>query len=488
MLSVTVLPTILSNLLNIEAGWVFKIVFPVIFSLVPLGLYELYRRQWSERVAFISVIFFVANYGFFTVLLTNAKQMIGELFYVILFLGLFGKDVNNHKNSWIIFVFVCFALVVSHYSMDFIFLLLVFFTWLGGKIFLKNTTVRINASIAAFASCLTFFWYVYIVQAPFAKFVGLIKTGLSSFVAEFFSPASRGEDIQAALGIIARPSALHYVGTLLYDITIFLVLIGFISLIGKWRRREFNSEFFLVTSLNIVLLIAAVVVPQFAGFLEMGRLYQILLMFLSPLFVIGAEAVFKTVLSLRTRKRTLNLRDEKKRASYSLVLTLIILVAFFLFQTGLVYEITGDPAPSSISLSYYKMKDSPILIYESDVFSAKWLSKYGDVRHMPTYSDTVSLGHVLTSYSTIDTGMIFLLSNTTGISRHPGLASYVMPEVANTSYIYLRQFNVIKGIINWDTRAGIWYNLSELPILNSTGVFINKIYSNSASEIYYRVP
>jgi uncharacterized membrane protein len=489
MLSITILPTIISNVLNIEPSLVFKILFPTIFSLIPLALYEMYRHQWSEKIAFISVIFFIANYTFFAGLLTNAKQMIGELFYVILFLELVTRDTESHKTSWMILVLALFGLIVSHYSLDFIFIILILFTWLSGQLFFKRTIKKITASFIVFSSCLVFFWYINVGPGgPFAKFVGAINRTISSFVTEFFLPSSRGEDIQTALGITSRPSMLHYIGTILYDVTILLVLIGFIALILKWQKKESSSELRLIAGLNVILLIVAVVVPRFAGFLELGRLYQILLVFLSPLFVIGCEALFKSPLAWVKRKKPIDLKSEKLTTTISLVLTLIILVAFFLFQTGLVYEIAGDPAPSSFSLSYYKMQDSPILIHESDVFSAQWLSKYGDINHMPTYSDSVSMGHVLTSYSTLDLGMIFLLSNISGIFRHPDLASYVMPAVANTSYIYLNQFNVIKGIITWDARENIYYNVSDLPILNNTGVFINKIYSNGDSEIFFRNP
>ena len=209
---------------------------------------------------------------------------------------------------------------------------------------------------------------------------------------------------------------------------------------------------------------------------------------MSPLFALGAEALFKSILAKVKTKKPIDLKGEKLTAVISLVLTLIILVAFFLFQTGVIYEVSNDPAPSSFSLSYYKMQNSTWIVHESDVFSAQWLSNHGDIRNMATYADTVSLSHVLASYSRIDPSLIFLLSNTTGIIRGDGLISYVIPKVANTSYIYLRQFNVIYHTIQWDTRRNITYTYNELPILDSTGTFINKIYSNGASEIKYRSP
>ena len=492
MLSITIFPTILSNLLNIDPDYIFKIVFLVIFSMVPLGLYELYRKQWNEKVAFISVIFFISNYSFFSLLLADTKQMIGLLFYVILFLELISKDLNiyNYKRNWIILVFALFGLVVSHYSLVFLFLILIFFTWFGKQIFYKKVVTKINGLFIVFTSCLVFFWYIYIVPVgPIGKFVGVIRTSLSSFIVEFFSPSSRGEDVQTALGIVARPSTLHYVGTILYEITILFIFIGFLILLVRWKRKEdLNKEYSLLVSVNIILLITALVVPRFAGFLEMGRLYEILLIFLSPLFVIGADSFFKFLLSIGKRKKPINLKDENRRSIYALILTLIILTAFFLFQTGVVYELTSDPNPSSFSISYYKMQNSSLLIHESDVFGAQWLSSYGNINHMPTYADTISVNHVLESYSNISIGMMFLLSNSTEITRSDGIINFVTPKLTGSSYIYLSQFNVMSGIVWWYQREGISYKITDLPIMNDTNSFVNRVYSNGESEIYFRNP
>ena len=134
------------------------------------------------------------------------------------------------------------------------------------------------------------------------------------------------------------------------------------------------------------------------------------------------------------------------------------------------------------------MQNSTLLVHESDVFASQWLSNYGNINYVPTYADTVSLSHVLVSYSTINNGMIFILTNTTEILRNPGLISHIIPPIANTSYIYLRQFNVMKQLIQWDPRANITFTFNELPILNSTEAFISRIYSNGASEIEFRTP
>jgi uncharacterized membrane protein len=493
MLSVSILPTIFSNLLNIEPGWVFKIVFLVIFSIIPLGLFELYRKHWSEKIAFISVIFFIANYNFFTGILSEAKQMIGELFFVILFLELLTSKEDSYKSSWGVLFFALFGLVVSHYSLDFIFIIIIFSGWIGAKIFWRKAYSRINSSIVAFTSCFVFFWYVFVVPSfsagPFEKFIGVISRTSNSFVTEFFQSSSRGQVVQAALGqgtfgTAIRPSVFHNMGTILYDITILAILIGFISLVIISKKDKSKREYALIASANVILLILAIVLPRFADFLEMGRLYQVLLMLLSPLFVLGLDAVSKNLPKLKKLEK-LKIKRFNANAIYSTVLILIILVPFFLFQTGFIYEITDDPSPSSFSLSYYKMQNSSLLIHECDVFSAQWLSTYGNITKFATYADPIAQSHVLNSYSTINQGLIILLSNSTQLLRGDSVVP-VLPKNPDNSYIYLSQFNIHNNMIWWYQRMGISFKLDELTILNGTNAVISRIYSNGDSEVYFR--
>jgi len=498
MLSITVLPTVLSNLLNIDPGWIFKIVYLVIFSLLPLGLYLLYKQYWSEKIAFLSVIFFVSNYAFFTLILSEVKQMIAELFFIMLFLLLFSRKIKGGR-KWAVFIIAFFGLLVSHYSMNFMFLFFIVFAWLGGKVFWKTAFTKIRSTFIIFPFCFTFLWYIFVVQAsygaggPFSKFVGVIQTTVSSFLSEFFSSAARGGDVQAAIGLVSRPSTMHYAGTIIYDLTVLFILVGFISLLVKWRKKEFDSTFFSIIFASLVLLISAVVLPRFSGLLELGRLYEIILMFLAPLFVLGTVAVYKIFSRLRrfTQNNFPNVSSEQTKKNSVFLLTLIILIPFFLFQTGLVYEVTNDPIPSSITLSKSKMENSYGLIHERDVFSAAWISRYGDIESKWTFSDRGSLDLILNSYSTIDRSMLLILSNTTSGTVAEG--TYIRHENtfsfdSNVTYIYLSEFNGISGIITYDFQVNFHFNISQIPALNSTDAFVNKIYSNGAGEIDYRVP
>lgn len=173
------------------------------------------------------------------------------------------------------------------------------------------------------------------------------------------------------------------------------------------------------------------------------------------------------------------------------VLSSIILIAFLLFQSGLIYEISGDPSPSSIALSKYKLEFSNNLIHEEDVFSVSWLSQFGNTENKWTFVDVVSFNHVFISYGSINPNLVTLLHNTTQTLIPDGVVirqEETLVPSSNITYIYLSKFSIQKQIIAWDTRNNLYYNISDIQILNSTIAFINRIYSNGGSEIYYRVP
>jgi len=57
MLSLMILAPILNSFINCGLVWIMKVVYPFIFSLVPVGLYYVFREQTRPKIAFLSVFF-----------------------------------------------------------------------------------------------------------------------------------------------------------------------------------------------------------------------------------------------------------------------------------------------------------------------------------------------------------------------------------------------------------------------------------------------
>jgi uncharacterized membrane protein len=113
MLSVTVLPTIYSNVLGMDPTWVYKVVFPIIFAFVPVGLYLLWQPYIGKKLSFLAVFLFMAQSTFFMEMTALTRQMIGELFFVLLFLLLLNKKIKP-KSKFIGFAVLGFGLIFSH--------------------------------------------------------------------------------------------------------------------------------------------------------------------------------------------------------------------------------------------------------------------------------------------------------------------------------------------------------------------------------------
>ena len=95
MLSLTMLAPLLSVATGMSVTWVFKLIVPILFALVPLGLYRLYQKQTSHRIALFGVFYFMVTFSFYTEMLAMARQEIAELFVVMLLLLIVDRQMSR---------------------------------------------------------------------------------------------------------------------------------------------------------------------------------------------------------------------------------------------------------------------------------------------------------------------------------------------------------------------------------------------------------
>lgn len=452
MLSITILPTIYSSLLNMDAAWILKILYPLFFSLVPIGLFHFWLPRVGKRYAFIATFLFMAQETFYTEALSLARQMVAELFFVLLLIVVSEKKMKN-STRWIAFVLFSIALVMSHYAIAVIFLFFLFVVW-AVLFATRRTTKNITLPMIVFFLVATFAWYIYTSNASSFDSILSFSNEVYAQLGRFFDISSRGSVVLSGLGIEAAPSIWNVVSRAIAYFIQFLIVIGFIGVLRRRAKANVDQEFLLFTQIAIVLLAMLILVPGLAETLNMTRFYHILLFFLAPFCLLGAESLVKVIFGRRT----------ELKAS---ILLLTVLVSYFLFQTSFVYELVGSES-WSLSLSGYRMSELKLYgvygyIDEQSVFGAQWLRKNVEVEQTPIYADRVSHYAVLTSYGMIYQGFVEELTNTT--------------EVMANGTIYLSRLNVVYGTI---VGARQLWNSSDLSFLRN----MNKIYSNGDSEIY----
>ena len=175
----------------------FKALFPLIFSFVALGLFQVWQTYFGRKSAFIAAFFFVAQATFYTEMLGLNRQMIAELFFVLLMLVIFSKKLKPF-NRFVCFALFSFALIVSHYGIAEIFLFFIFVTFLFSTI-AGRTSRNITLSMLVFFFVAMFAWYLF--TSSSTVFENLLSYGnfVISQLNDFLNPASRGQTLLMGL-------------------------------------------------------------------------------------------------------------------------------------------------------------------------------------------------------------------------------------------------------------------------------------------------
>lgn len=478
VLSVTILPAVYSLLLNISEELIFKIIYPLIFCLVPLALYRMYEKQTGKLVALISVLFFVSNhYAFYGVeMLSLARQMTGDLFLVLSMLLIVDKEIALQKRR-ILFMIFGAALVASHYTLSFIYLFYIVLVFAISRS--RASTHRweaqktLNGASVLLLIVLTFSWNQYVSSAPSETLIRNTREMYDMFVVDFFNLGARSSHISPPRPSVSPISLANW---MLFCIRHLFILVGVVMLMINTKRTapEYGKivpEYRIVSISSVVILFLCIVVPNFAPTINFTRFYAITLMFLAPFFSLGGKTVFGWMVKLGTFFSHRMKRGSHRNLEFRLVS--VVLIGSLLFEIGFVQHVTGAD-PSSPSLDMSRMKTSNDLkkkanFYnaytpEQDVFGAKWLSRK-TIGTPKIYADLPSAFHVLTSYGLISRDHIQRLSNRTSLEHG--------------AYIYLRHLNVIDGIIV--TVHDEPLNMSDVSSLFEN---TNKIYSNGGSDIH----
>jgi uncharacterized membrane protein len=457
MLSVTVLPTIYANILGLNGTWVFKLIYPLIFALVPVGVYQLFKSQMTKQIAFISVFFFMSSLTFFQELPELPRQMIGELFYILLFLTILKKDLQPSVRIAFFTIF-SFGIICSHYAMAYIFLGYIVASWLFYLVSKRRSPVSLGM-IAIFATLL-FSWYIYTASgATFGDLTNTLQVLQQNFSSDFFNAQSRGSMTLQGLGVNSdlTKTLLQQIGQYSFITSELLIIIGFLTLAVKNRVKFFKNDFNFFAFCSLMLLVACVVVPNFANTFNVQRFYHIAVFFLAPFCIIGGLFV----LTILARKKI-------KEKNLLKIIVLVVLIPVFLFQSGFLYEITKQQS-YALPLSSYRL-DSLQFSYQgilrsSEVSGAQWLAQANNLE-FPIFTDPLTV--------------IALCSANIQPSQFQFLS--LGSKESSGSIIYLAQYSVPGGVV-FD-RSGMIVNTTQvIPQQDS----LNTIYS-SDSCIIYQIP
>jgi len=117
-LSITILPIFFSYFTGIPDAQIFKILFQIIFALVPVCVYFFIRKYLNHKLAFLGAFFFIAQYSFIDMPFLNRQEI--ALLFFSLFLLLFTDRKQTFYSRSILLLIYAFSMVVSHYTTTYI--------------------------------------------------------------------------------------------------------------------------------------------------------------------------------------------------------------------------------------------------------------------------------------------------------------------------------------------------------------------------------
>jgi uncharacterized membrane protein len=456
MLSITIFAPIISIISGLNLTWVFKIIYPLIFSLVPVGLFWIFKKQTSDKIAFLSVFFFMSIFTFYTELNQLGRQEIAEFFFIPFLILFLDDSMRPIKRSLLMVIFAS-SLVVAHYGFAYVFALILGFVYI--ILFLadrrhisnlikhirkmdfkdinaiKTKDQKIKITFVALFIIFALTWYIY--TAGSYNFISIVLIG---------------NHISGSITLTVNISSpLHNVAkylNLLFQLFIGLgVLLFTYKLIFKQENIKFKKEFILFALVSLLILFISIALPFFGSALDQARLYHMTLFFLAPFSILGGIEAFK-IFNRISRKPW-----KKKQTENALKIISILLVIAFLFYTGFIYQVTGDhPTPTSFSISNVDYA----VFSQEDISGANWL--FMNKNNNSIHAD----GYRAPLFGSITTEKIKSYQN----SIYPG------------SYLYLGSYNVKSGKILINSTSLNYEEYSNIIGQDS------EIYDNGGSSIY----
>ncbi len=473
MLSITILPSIYQSLMNISGETLFKLLYPFIFSLVPVVLYRLFEKQVGRLASLASIFLFISGdlvfYGVTAISLD--RQIVGMLFFTLSIFVLLKEDMAISRRRLLLVVFAV-ALLVSHYSLMYVYLVFISFIYVVSKIRGDFDKV-LNGRMILFFFVATFSWYGLSVS-PLATFAQFLSGFISNFSTDILNPAARTTQ---SLVTQSGWSITNVTSTSVFYATQILIAIGILCVIFVPKRAGLSAKYRATVFFGAVLLASCFALPNLAPSLNLDRFYEISLLLLVPCFYLGFKICGNLCKSVWT-KAIGKLPSQKRFVQVGLSLLCILLISFLLLQSGFVNHFTGDsPLLRSVNIDRLEASNNfdtqvsfdGAYISEQNAFSAIWLSR--NMGNSTIYADYDSANGVLTSCGLINQQQISSLSTTPALQQAQG-----------GFFIYLSQLNIMKGIM---TAYGITtFNTSDTLFLSQSNI----IYSNGNSEVLYVPP
>lgn len=444
-LGVVLLAPFLTNVFHIDGLWIFKAVYPFLFSLAPVLLYFAFKGLMERKQAFLASFFFVCLPPFMLELIAITKlQLSGLCLSFVIFLLFYPKWSSRLK--FILGILASFLLLVFHYSTGYVYLYII---GVGGVFLLIARQLKLGTPKFPLKVLVVF---VAIVACGTVGYFGLIGSSMinpfNSVDMTNYMPSSSPGQTQEPLVLTALGYDFMRVGVegkifrVLQWLTEIFIAVGFVAVVFRARKdRKFPLEYCTLAGAGLLLILLCIFLPLFSRILNMTRFYQLAVYFIAPLFVIGGVCIFKPFFKGRVLP----------------IITLGIIIPYFLFTSGFVFEVLKKPDISSIDIPYSIALSSPridiaAICTDGDWEALEWVSKnaQGNVVYADVHGVILMRGKVG-------------LAEGAGIYKEKLSVSYLpldLTLVPDDGWVFIREWNAEREEITYKVGVGLRESIS----------------------------
>ena len=508
-LSITILPTILHKFLNINSEYIFKLLYPLLFTEVPLTIYLFSKHYTKNIVAFLASFFFIIQPTFYETMPALARQEVAFIYFSLFLFALFTNNIRFSIKNILVLLFGA-TMIVSHYSTSYIALALIIFTYIFRKIFNINSNLnkqkilqnnpnhKIRLSIILILIIFTFIWNTQLTNSSHSlietihyTLMNINKTfteemkstslkslffysdssytndQLNSFIENYIPWYLEANNIKPILNnekytLTIKPRTsfdtrnifatqfVKYIYLLAKFIIALSLLLGFIYLVYIFKKdgTKVDLEYIYLSSIGVFLILLILVLPYLSIAYNFERLLQQNLIFLSLIIVFGIQLLFKYLGKIKY------------------IIISIVFIIYFIYLSGVLAPILGGE--NSLFLLNNGIEYDSYYTHNIEIQAIVWLDKYSDSKNN-LYADRFAELKI-DAYS----------------KKNYRIIPYIIPDVINRSgYIYTSYTNIMEEIASIDERQ---YFMKGVAFTNYPFDFINNnkslIYNNGGAKIY----
>ncbi|RLC91128.1 MAG: hypothetical protein DRI39_10745, partial [Chloroflexi bacterium] len=479
-LSISLLPSIYQSLLKMDPELLFKLLYSLIVSILPLIVYVVSKKHIGVFYAFLASFFFASQVMFLWTP-AQARSNIAVLFFSLTIMALLDPKIKESTKIPLFLIFSA-STIVSHYSTSYIFLFILLLAlvgvWIARKVFVSRSKhilprpedhflpevrqygvsrtalpgmkYHISGSLVALFFLMLFLWYSQLTRAPFESGVEFIQHTLVN-LRDFFLLEARGGVVQSAIGEgIASRAIPRKVEFVISWVVVFLIAIGVFTLVRRLRDTvstpnsrserldllpaELDSEFLILSLGCCAVLVSSVALPFVSIGYSLSRTQFQAMVLLSTFLIIGGMTAAKSV---RLRQR------------FATILILAVIVPYFLCTTGAMSQVFAFP--STVTLNSEGPAYDALYVHDQETNAAKWIESNRD-RDSTIYTDREGFLVLLSAggipFSKTDNRLV-------PVSERGGIID---------GLIYLRYRNVVKGELIGTNRDSI-YDISYIATM-----------------------